>query len=378
MLTLHPILHLRTIVCRHSSHLRTSYRMQSTVDMLTGKSGFTQGNVKDLQGRTAVVTGGTEGIGFEVARALALADARVLLLSRKSDKGEEAVAKIRESKSESGGGPVDVTFMECDLGNLNHVKQVADQIREQEQRLDLLICVAGVGVNKFDVSDEGLDRHFVVNHLGHFLLTNRLLPLIRKTAARNEEPMPRIISVSSSLHQAAPSSVRFESAEELKRGSNVDSGEVGPAQLYGRSKLAIILFIKFGLAERVIRLPGDRILAFATHPGAVHTKQQDQFSEAYGSVFGTVMKYATIPFMRSPDQGSLSTLWAATSSEVERDTAKWQGAYITDPETAGGETSQAQDAELGARLWNLSEQLVKEKLGSDGLLSWDEGRVSKN
>ncbi|KAI0949626.1 hypothetical protein AcW1_009175 [Taiwanofungus camphoratus] len=343
-----------------------SYTMQAALSKLTGKSSFGPSDVPDLQGRTAVVTGGTGGIGFEVARTLVLSRARVLLLSRKAENAEAAIVKIKESQLKQAGPVADVTFIPCDLGNLGHVKKVADQIRGQEARLDLLICAAGVGVNKFDLSADGIDRHFAVNHLGHFVLTNRLLPLLRQTADDVRTPAPRIICVSSSLHTSAPSSVRFASLAEL-------NNDIGPVALYGRSKLANLLFVKDTI-QRVLRPAGDRILMLATHPGAVHTGQQDQFKEAYGTLVGAALKQTVIPFMRNPEQGSLSTLWAATSEEVDSNKEHWNGKYITDPEEAGGESEMAGDQELRDNLWRLSEQLVKEKLGSDGLLPWDGGK----
>ncbi|KZT11007.1 NAD-binding protein [Laetiporus sulphureus 93-53] len=339
--------------------------MQAAINKLVGKEEYSQADVPDLHGRTAVVTGGTGGIGFEVAKTLALAKARVLLLARGSENAEEAISKIRTAAQDSSGALIDVTFIECDLGNLKHVKKVGDQIREQEERLDLLICDAGVGVNKYDTSTDGIDRHFAVNHLGHFYLVNRLLPLMRRTAAQPHTPAPRIVCVSSSLHAAAPSSVRFKSLDEI----NTDIGSV---QLYARSKLANILFVKFGIIERVLGPASDRILALATHPGAVHTGQQEQFKEAYGNLAGTVMKHATIPFMRNPDQGSLSTLWAATCEEVEQHSPKWNGRYITDPGEGSKESDMARDAQLGENLWKLSEQLITDKVGDDALLPWNE------
>lgn len=229
-------------------------------------------------------------------------------------------------------------------------------------------------MNKYGLSSDGIDRHMAVNHLGHFLLINRLLPLLRKTAHTPNTPPPRIISVASELHRAAPASVSFGSLRELNDPS------LSAVSLYGRSKLANILFTKYGLAERVLRAgptsggstSGDRILAFSTHPGAVHTGQQDQFKEAYGALFGTLMKYAVVPFMRAPDQGSLSTLWAATSDDVGD--AGWGGSYFTQPGVTGCESRQACDPELGRNLWELSESVVKEKLGEDALLPWDEGK----
>jgi len=228
-----------------------------------------------------------------------------------------------------------------------------------------LFCNAGVGVNKFDTTIDGIDRHFALNHLGHFLLVNRLLPLMRQTASQKQTPAPRIVCMSSSLHSAAPSDVRFASVDEI----NTD---IGPVGLYARSKLANLLFVKYGLLERVLDPARDRILALATHPGAVHTGQQDQFKEAYGTVIGTVMKHTVTPFMRDAKQGCLSMLWAGTSEDVEHDPSKWNGKYITDPGQTTQESDMACDPELGKNLWILSEQLVRDKLGAAALLPWDE------
>ncbi|KZT72097.1 NAD(P)-binding protein, partial [Daedalea quercina L-15889] len=312
----------------------------------------------------AVVTGGTVGIGFEVAKVLALAGARVLLISRNHENAEEAISKIK-SEADQHGSTVDVIFTPCDLGSLEHVRQVGDRIREEEDRLDLLILDAGVGVNKYDVSADGIDRHFAVNHLGHFYLTNRVLPLMRRTADLPGARAPRIVAVSSELHRALATTVKFSSLDEI----NTDLGAEG---LYARSKLANILFIKYGLVERVLRPTRSRIIAIATHPGAVHTTQQDQFKDTFGTVVGTMMKHLTIPFMRNPEQGSLSTLWAATSEEVDEDPAKWNGHYITDPGQLSEESRSAQSPELGKNLWGLSELIVRRQLGPDALLPWDE------
>ena len=233
-----------------------------------------------------------------------------------------------------------------------------------------VICDAGVGVNTYGETVEGLDRHMTVNHLGHMLLVNRLLPLIRTTSKIPGAPAPRIVSVSSELHRAAPSGVKFESVDELKDSS------ISSVGLYGRSKLANILFTKYGLVDRVFRPNGDHIIAVATHPGAVHTGQQDQFKEAYGPLFGTMLKYTVIPFMRAPDQGSLSTLWAATDGDFDK--FNYEGTYFTDPGEFGKESKQACDPELGRNLWRLSEQIIREQAGPDALLPWDVEKTVKD
>ncbi|KDQ57684.1 hypothetical protein JAAARDRAFT_58272 [Jaapia argillacea MUCL 33604] len=333
--------------------------MQKTLDMLSAKHIYDQTDVSDLSGKTALVTGGSQGIGFEVARAFALSKARVLLLCREGDKAEEAISKIKQSDNPNA----DIEFYPCDLGDLRNVKAIADRIGENESRLDLLIADAGVGVNKFDLSADGIDRHFSVNYLGHYLLINRLLPLMRHTSTLANTPPPRIVSISSELHRAAPSSIQFASISELGEKASTQM-PMTAVSLYARSKLAMILFTKYGLVERVIKPNGDDLIAVATHPGAVHTGQQDQFKEAYGKPLGTVLKHVVTPFMRDPEQGSLSTLWAATSDEVK------QGMYYTDPGENGKESAQASDEKLGANLWMLSEQLVRERLGDNALLPW--------
>ncbi|RPD55683.1 NAD(P)-binding protein [Lentinus tigrinus ALCF2SS1-7] len=335
--------------------------MQKIINKVKSKETFDYSTVaeSDLQGRTALVTGGTQGIGFEIAHALALAKARVLVLSRMEENGANTVATIKKEDP-----TVDINFIECDLGNLKMVKDVADNIRETEKRLDLLICDAGVGVNAFALTANGIDRHFGVNYLGHYLLINHLLPLLQRTAALPSTPAPRIVSVSSELHRTAPSSVSFANIPEVTS----DIG-LGPNGYYARSKLALILFTKYGVLHRVFKPNSDRILALAVHPGGVHTNQPEQFKEAYGKVMGTFAKAAVVPLMRSPENSSLSALWAATSEDVEKQ--GWNGHYFTEAGKVSEESKQAQDEELRKNLWVLSEKLVTEKMGSDALLSWD-------
>lgn len=151
--------------------------------------------------------------------------------------------------------------------------------------------------------------------------------------------------------------------------------------LYARSKLANILFIK-GLYNYVIKPNNLDIITIATHPGAVSTNIQNQLKEAYGSLFGGILKALMVPFMRNPEQGSHSIVWAATSPDVDQDMEpdvvegksklKWQSSYITDPKKLGKENEQACNPQLAKNLWELSERMIVERLGAGTLGPWVE------
>jgi len=311
--------------------------------------------IHDLTGRTAVITGGSRGIGAEVALAFAKVGAKVILVSRRED-------GILEKFKEQTNGEADVEFVDCDLGNLKQVKEVFGGLRAKLDRLDLLILSAGINTNQYDTDADGIDRHFGVNWLGNYYATNQLYPLIRKTSKIPDAPAPRIIFESSEMHRTAPSDIHFDSLAEI------NNPELGPTQLYGRSKLAMILGVKYGLVERVIKPNGDNVFAIAVHPGAVNTDMQEQWKSAYPGLTGKLLTQAMLAIGRSPEQGSFSALYAATSPEIEE--KNWNGVYLSDPGQLGKETSQASDPALGAALWNLSEQIIHEKVGKDGLASW--------
>jgi len=253
--------------------------------------------------------------------------------------------------------------MPCDFGNLKEVQEVFSGIKEREERLDLLILSAGINADQYAEDADGIDRHFGVNWLGQYYACNLLFPLIRKTSKMPDTPAPRIVFESSELHRAARSDVHFGSLEEI------NNPDLGPTELYGRSKLAIILGVKYGLIERVIKPNKDNIFVLSVHPGTVNTQMQQQWKNAYPGLFGKLLTSAMLLVGRDVEQGSYSALYAATSPEVEE--KGWNGFYLTDPGQPGKETAQASDPTLGAALWNLSERLVKDKLGSDALVPWD-------
>jgi len=329
--------------------------MQSVLHPIIGPSK----TIEDLTGRVAIITGGALGIGYEIARAFVQQNARVIMINRSSEQGTSAIKKIKE---ECGEGAM-IEWVECDLGSLKEVRDVFGGLAERESRLDLLILSAGINTNQFGLDADGIDRHFGVNWLGHFYAINLLYPLIRKTSNLPDTPAPRIVFESSEMHRTAPSNVHFGSLEEI------NNEKLGPTELYGRTKLAMILGCKYGLVKRVIERNEDRVLALSVHPGAVNTAMQQQWKDAYPGVLGKMLTAAMLSVGRDVEQGSYSALYAATSPEIEE--KGWNGYYFVDPGKPGKESTQASDPALGAALWELSERLVKEKVGPDALVAWD-------
>jgi len=157
--------------------------------------------------------------------------------------------------------------------------------------------------------------------------------------------------------------VHFGSFEEI------NNPEIGHNEVYGRTKLAMILGCKYGLLDRVIKKNGDNVYALSVHPGAVNTNMQQQWKDAYPGLFGKMVSYVSQAVGRDVEQGSYSALYAATSPEIEE--KGWNGYYLSDPAQPGKETAQASDKWLGAALWDLSHRMIAAKVGEDGIVPWD-------
>lgn len=152
------------------------------------------------------------------------------------------------------------------MGDWKRVKEVAEQIKNDTDRLDILVNNAARGIMTYQLTDYGVDRHMAVNHMGHVVLTSHLLPLIKQTAEKGD--VVRIANQASNAHQATPSDCKFESLEEL----NTD---LGPNGQYGRSKLAGILYARY-FNRKVTQNGHPNVLMNATHPGFVSTKMSKE------------------------------------------------------------------------------------------------------
>lgn len=200
----------------------------------------------DLRGRTAVVTGASDGVGVEIARGLAAAGADVVLPVRNRAKGDRAVARIRETQPDAR-----LTLRDLDLARLDSVAALADAL--QASPIDLLVLNAGIvllGDPQRHVTDDGFELHFQTNFLGHFALTTALLPLLRERAAR--------VVVQCSL-AAAVARVEWDDLQSVRR--------YRPLRAYGASKVALGLF-GCELARRSAA-GGWGVTVQLSHPGVV-------------------------------------------------------------------------------------------------------------
>ncbi len=290
---------------------------------------WTVDKIPDQTGRLAIVTGANTGIGFETAELLALKGARVVLACRSLEKGQQAVQRIQ---AESPAGEVAVE--QLDLADLSSVETFADRLSAQEAQLDLLILNAGVMVPPESKTAQGFELQFGVNHLGHFALTGRLLPLLEATKGS------RVVVVSSTA--ARRGTMNFDDLHFTKRGY-----AAWPA--YGQSKLANQLFT-MELQRRLVG-KGSEVLVTAAHPGWTATDLQ-----RHSRTTRFLNRFLAMP----PAQGVLPTLRAAV-----------------DPEVKGGEyfgpdgflqmrgyprrinmVKQTRVAGDAARLWEVSEELT--------------------
>jgi NAD(P)-dependent dehydrogenase (short-subunit alcohol dehydrogenase family) len=301
-------------------------------------------HVPDLSGRFAVVTGANSGLGFGLAKSLAGAGADVVMAIRNRAKGEAAIAEIRRELPSAK-----LTIRQLDLSSLTSVAALGDELTAEGRPIDVLINNAGVMTPpERQETDDSFELQFGANHLGHFALTGRLLPLLRVAEGA------RVVTVSSIA--AGQRNLDFEDANALHAYK--------PMRSYGMAKLAQLMFAME--LDRRSRARGWGVMSNAAHPGLSKTNLLSGAS--YGRDKPTLQARFTkltwwlLPFMwLDIDEGIKPTLYAAASPDAE-------GARYYGPrgfyETAGGGVTFAGVPRLARsepdreRLWQLSEKLT--------------------
>ncbi|GAA4642893.1 SDR family NAD(P)-dependent oxidoreductase [Pontixanthobacter gangjinensis] len=297
---------------------------------------------KDLTGKIIFITGGASGLGQETARAMAAKGGHVIIAARDQAKLDQAATTI---KSESGSELVETIL--CDLASLGSVRACAQEASERFDRIDLLINNAGVMACPYAETADGFEMQFGTNHIGHFLLTNLLMPLVMNGTD------PRIINLSSRGHHM----------DEVDHDDpNYDNREYKKWPAYGQSKTANIQFT-VGLESRVAQ---HGIHAYALHPGGIRTNLGRHMTEDDMKWMMSRFKSedGDGPKMKSIPEGAATTCFAATAAEL----AGQGGVYLEDCHVAeiddesaqGGVRSYALDPAKAEKLWALSEKMVGE------------------
>ncbi|THH33747.1 hypothetical protein EUX98_g454 [Antrodiella citrinella] len=319
---------------------------------------FRPEQIPDLSGRVAIVTGGSAGIGYFDALALARANAKVIIISANEEHGTQAEQEINQNLKENNSKGA-VKWHQVELGNLKSVDKLAKTLAQELDRLDIVICNAGIGQAPFGITPDGLERHFEVNNLSHYVLIHRLLPLLKKTTEIAEPTTVRIIMQSSEMHRVSPNKVQFASKAEINE-------EGDGSLLYGRTKLGLIYYAKQLVKRKLANMSPDRpILAISVHPGTVDTEVQKAWTQSYGNIVGSAIETMARVLGKSAPEGAEASLWAATSTDIyEGNWKDFQGQYYTEADgKPGQESTQAKDEKIGDNYWELCATLTKDILG---------------
>lgn len=276
----------------------------------------------------AVITGASAGLGRATAEQLAAAGWRIIALGRNPVRCEQAEKAIAAASTGAG-----VSMIVADLALLAEARRAATEIASLTDRIDLLVNNAGGMASEQVMTPEGLEENFAGNHLGPFLLTNLLLPLLRRTAATSASGRVRVINTSSD-------------ASEMIEGMNWDDLQslenYTPGAAYCSSKLANVLFAR-ALAQR---LGDEGVIAHAVHPGTIDSNFMSHVGESTRAYMATLDKI-------SPEEGARALVWLATSEEA----AQVNGRYFHGREEHAP-NPQVEDAAAVERLWDESARLV--------------------
>ena len=298
-------------------------------------SGWEADRIPDQSGRIAVITGANSGLGLVTAGELARKGALVVLACRNMEKGATALAEVE--RAASGAAP---ELEELDLASLSSVRSFADRFRATHDHLELLINNAGVMASPRRYTADGFELHFGTNHLGHFLLTQLLLP---RMEGREDA---RVVTLSSNAHKTVRG-IAFDNLSGERRYFRWNA--------YGQSKLANLVFALE--LDRRLRARGSTVKSIAAHPGYAATNLQ---SAAAPLLDRLAMKVGNVVIAQSDEMGALPVLYAATEPGLE------SGSYVG-PDGIGEHRGHpklvrpngtARNEETARRLWEVSEEVT--------------------
>ncbi len=311
-----------------------------------GTATWTAADVGDQQGRTAVITGGNSGIGFEAARVLAARGATVVLACRDQAKADQAAsqiaAEVAGAAGATGGADARVETVRLDLASLASVREAAEELRERYPRLDLLINNAGVMMPPYGRTEDGFELQIGTNHLGHFALTGLVLDRLLAVGGS------RVVTVSSNGHRMGR--INFDDL-------NFEHGYRRP-RAYGQSKLANLLFT-YELQRR-LATAGAPTIALAAHPGSSRTELGRHLPGVGRLMTNADLGFISSRFIQDAQMGALPTLRAATDPGASGGQYYGPGRVFefTGYPVAVESNDRSRDVNVQNRLWEESEKLT--------------------
>ncbi|EST06011.1 Short-chain dehydrogenase/reductase SDR [Kalmanozyma brasiliensis GHG001] len=304
---------------------------------------FSLDQVGDLSGKVALVTGGSEGIGFGCTHTLLKSNIdKVFVVSL----SEEIISQAKNAFAEDDELPKDaaarIVWKQCDLTDWKRVQQVAREINQETDRLDILIANAAKGIMTHSLDRNGIDSHMSINHLGHVVLIDALLPLLNKTV-KDQQTKVRVVSFSSNLAAQTPNDVDFATEEDFK-------SDLGAQALYARSKLADLLFSRY-LNRKYSQAGHSDIVFNACHPGVVDTRQTNVWIHEPFPILGYAWNLLN-PIKKSIFQGCVSAMYCATQPTKG-------GNFICPPAVPEDGPEKSRDEEMQDRLVRFSKQIIE-------------------
>ena len=293
----------------------------------------------NLTGKRVLITGGSSGLGAESARAMAAKGAEVIITARKKEKAAEVVANIKKATGS------DIAVEELELGSFASIRAFADRFLKQYNKLNILINNAGVMACPQSKTEDGIEMQFGANYLGHFLMTNLIMPSLINGAPS------RVVCLSSAAHSY--SRVLFDDI-------NFERTAYQKFVAYGQAKSAVVLFA-VALDKR---LSGKGVRVFSVHPGVIDTPLGRHFSEKDKAVMSKAVE-AIHDEWKTVESGAATQVYAATHPDLNGK----GGLYLSDCNIAPVDDvallnvvrSYAVDPDEAERLWSVSEEMVGQK-----------------
>ncbi|KAF2094422.1 NAD(P)-binding protein [Rhizodiscina lignyota] len=300
--------------------------------------------IPDLHGKTAVVLGANVGLGYETALQLARKAAKVYVTARSAEKAEDTQKRLEIDLAKEGVTGVDIVPIALPLDDLKEVKKSAQQFLTIETKVDILVNNAGVLDNEFKLTKDGIESHFAINYLSHFIWTTTLLPIVSQRA--------RIVNVTSYAQTHGKAHFDLEKINDPKLEENNTW-----MKRYAHSKFAQVLFTRT-LQTRVS--PG--VYVNCCHPGQVNTGLNRSVASYEAGIQGYLIRFAERILGQSASVGALTQLYLATSPKVKELGIKGEYLVAVAKRAMNEVNPGALDDELGKKFWIWTEEILKEKL----------------